>query len=73
MHKIKTDNFWNHFVPTASAICGVKTEYSGLKFIETHEESVTSYWSSLWVGNLTADKEDPDGWNVQTGLADRIA
>jgi hypothetical protein len=39
---------------------------------ETHEESVTSYWSSLWIGNLTADKGDLDGRNVQTGLADQI-
>jgi hypothetical protein len=31
-----------------------------------------SYWYFLWVGNLIADKGDPDGRNVQTGLADQI-
>jgi hypothetical protein len=40
--------------------------------METHEESVTSYLSALWVGNHIADKEDPDGRNVQTGSADWI-
>jgi hypothetical protein len=28
--------------------------------METHEESVTSYRSSLWVRNLIADEGDPD-------------
>jgi hypothetical protein len=31
MCRINWRIFWNHFVPTASSICGVKTEYSGLK------------------------------------------
>jgi hypothetical protein len=59
-------------MPNANAICGVKTEHSGLPLTEIHEEFVTSYWSSLSVGNLNADKGDPDGRNVQTGLVDRI-
>jgi hypothetical protein len=40
--------------------------------METLEESLTSYRSVLWVGNLIADEGDPDARNVQTGLADRI-
>jgi hypothetical protein len=65
------ENLWNHFVPTVSAICGVKTKHSDWNLIETREESVT-YWSSLWVGNLIADEGYPGGRNVQTGLADWI-
>jgi hypothetical protein len=48
-------------VPTASAICGVKPW-----------PSVTSYRSSLWDVDLIADNGDPDGRNVQTGLANRV-
>jgi hypothetical protein len=40
--------------------------------METHEESVTSYRSSLGVRNLIADMGDPDRRNIQTGLADWI-
>jgi hypothetical protein len=40
--------------------------------METREESVTWDRSSLPVGNLIADKGNPDERNVQTGLADRI-
>jgi hypothetical protein len=29
-------------------------------------------WPSLWVTNLVADKVDPNGRNIQAGLADRI-
>jgi hypothetical protein len=57
MHRINCKMFWNHFVHTASAICGVKT----LQLYRTHEESITSYRSSLWVANLIADKRDPEG------------
>jgi hypothetical protein len=39
---------------------------------ETHEESVLSYMSSLWVGDLIADEGDSDTRNVQTVLADCI-
>jgi hypothetical protein len=40
--------------------------------METHEESVTSYRSSLRVINLIADEGVPDRRNVQIGLADWI-
>jgi hypothetical protein len=40
--------------------------------METNEKSVTSYRSSLLVRNLIADEGDPDGRDVQTGLADLI-
>jgi hypothetical protein len=33
-----------------------------------HEEPVTSYWS-LWVDKIITDKGNPDGRNVQIGLA----
>jgi hypothetical protein len=57
-------------MPTASAICGMKTWKLKAKIFKTYEESVTSY-RPLWVGNFIA-KGDADGRNVQTGLADRI-
>jgi hypothetical protein len=34
MHRIKWGILLNHFVPTASDICGVKTEHSGRKQIQ---------------------------------------
>jgi hypothetical protein len=40
--------------------------------VETQDECVRCYWYSLWVANLTGDEGDPDGRNVNTGLADRI-
>jgi hypothetical protein len=58
-------------VPNASAICGVEIKQTRLKLSETHEESIMSYWS-IWVVNLIADKGDPDGRDIQIGLADRI-
>jgi hypothetical protein len=66
------ENLWNCFVPTANAICGVITEHSGLEHTETHEVSITSYWS-LWIDNLNADKGGPYRRNVQTGLADWLS
>jgi hypothetical protein len=30
------------------------------------------YYSDVWVGNLIADKRDPDGRDVQIGLADQF-
>jgi hypothetical protein len=57
----------NHFLPTATAICGVKSKARDWNLMETHEEYVTSYRSSVWVGSLIADEE-----GVQTGLAYRI-
>jgi hypothetical protein len=47
-------------LPLASSV-DYKTEYSILKSYRNHEKFVTSYWSFLWVGNLIADKGDPDG------------
>jgi hypothetical protein len=61
-----------HVVSATSAICGVKAEHSRLKPYGPHEESVTSYRSPLRVRNLITDEGDPDGRNVQTGLADWI-
>jgi hypothetical protein len=42
------------------------------KTLQKSMGNVTAYWSSLLVGDLIADKGDPDGRNVQTGLADPI-
>jgi hypothetical protein len=61
------DKLWNNFVPTASAICGLKTELSGLK----PYRNLSYHTDSLWGANLTADEEDPDGRNSQIRLADR--
>jgi hypothetical protein len=62
-----------YIVVTASAICGVKSEHPMLKPNRKHEESVTSYKSFIYVGNLFADKGDSDERNVQTRLATRIS
>jgi hypothetical protein len=70
--RIEKDNLWKHIVPTALAICGVNLNTWHYNLIQTHEESVTSYRSFLRVGNIIDDKGDPDGGNVQTGLADPI-
>jgi hypothetical protein len=54
-----------------STICRVKIKQSRPKRIKTYEEFVI--WLVGWlVGNFITDKEDPDGREVQTGLADQI-
>jgi hypothetical protein len=54
------ENLWNHFVPTTSAICGVKTKHSGLNPYRSPWRICHIIWS-LWVGNLLADKGVPYG------------
>jgi hypothetical protein len=72
-YRIKLIIYWNHFVPTTSAICGVKLNTRDQNHIRTNEESILSYWSSLRVGNRIADKGDPNGRDVQMfGLVGRF-
>jgi hypothetical protein len=46
-----------NFVPTASTICGVKTEYTGFKRIKTYKESVTLFLCLLLdlISNVIVD------------------
>jgi hypothetical protein len=52
--------------------CAENLKTRDWNLMETHEESVTSYRSFLWVGNLIADKKDSDRRNIQASLADWV-
>jgi hypothetical protein len=60
-------------VLTTSAICGVKTEHTRLKRM-TCEEFIISHRAhrAVLVCNLITAKGDPNGREIQIGLADRI-
>jgi hypothetical protein len=47
----------------------LKPKHTKIKHIEITK--IVSRWS-LWIGNLSADKWDLDGGDVQTGLADQV-